>query len=80
MDEQIEQYAIVTMFGKTKRCKIQAHGDLQTSYERDDILWIERGEDWYAQSHYSEPYCVLLRADWLNGHGVDAIDNYIGDE
>lgn len=62
--------AVVTLFNKKALCWIYAYGDLQNEYSRDRILFIERGEDIYAQSHYKEPYCVLYRRDWMNGKDI----------
>ena len=60
-------YAVVSMFGQTKKCEVTAYGTPQDSYTRDQMLWVERGEDEYARPHYSPPFCVLYREDWLRG-------------
>jgi hypothetical protein len=60
-------YAIVSMFGRRKRCEVTAYGEQQTEYRPDRMLWVERGEDEYARPHYEPPFCVLYREDWLRG-------------
>jgi hypothetical protein len=60
-------YAIVSMFGRRKLCKVTACGEKQKEYSKDQILWVERGEDEYARPHYKAPFCVLYRKDWLRG-------------
>ena len=40
----------------------------------DDVLWVERGEDWYALDYYKgKKQTVLLveRSDWLRSYLAD---------
>ena len=60
-------YAIVTMFGMRKTCKVTAYGIPQAEYAKSQMLWIERGEDEYAIPGMTPPFCVLQREDWLRG-------------
>lgn len=60
-------YTIVSMFGRSKRCEVTAYGEQQKEYRKDQVLWIERGEDEYARQHFKAPFCVLYREDWLRG-------------
>ena len=63
-------YAVVNMFNKYRECIVEAYGEPQNNYEKNSVLWVERGEDMYAQPHYKEPYCILTRENWLNGTDV----------
>ena len=71
--EQVEHsaathcYAVVTMFGKRRRCKVRAYGAPQAEYPKDRMLWVERGEDEYAIPGMVRPFCVLDRTDWIRG-------------
>jgi hypothetical protein len=59
--------AIVSMFQDRLVCWVTAYGEKLEEYSKDQILWVERGEDMYAQPHYKEPYCILYRRDWMSG-------------
>ena len=68
MDEKqdwAECFALVTRFGKWRRCKVRAYGEPLEQYTPAQTLWIELGEDWYGLRHYREPFCVLTRESWL---------------
>ena len=55
------------MFGKDKLCWVCCHGDVQDRYTQDNTLWVEREEDYYAMGHYTKPFCVLRRDDFIAG-------------
>lgn len=61
-------YATVSMFGKNKLCAVTAYGVPQDRYTKDQMIWVERGEDEYAIMSYTPPFCVLYREDWLRGN------------
>jgi hypothetical protein len=63
-------YAIVSMLGKRRKCKVTAYGKQKEEYDQPNILWVERGEDEYGIPPWNPPFCVLYREDWLRG--VDA--------
>jgi hypothetical protein len=60
-------YAVVTMFGQRRRCKVRAYGVPQAEYPKDRMLWVERAEDEYAIPRMVRPFCVLDRSDWIRG-------------
>ena len=62
-----DHVAEVTMFGKTRRCKVEAYGDPLDKYEPEDTYWIEREEDRYGLRHHFNSHCVLTRDNWLMG-------------
>lgn len=70
MNSKIVQ-AEVTMFDRWRTCKVEAFGEPQKRYAKHQTLWIERGEDMYAASHYKFPFCILQRNDWLRGTDVE---------
>jgi len=60
------------MFGKTKMCHgviMQDNKEVGGS-EYDEMLWVERGEDWYALMSpglRGKRILVVERQDWLRG-------------
>ena len=59
--------AVVEMFDKKKLCFVEHFGFPMKEYPKSKTLWVERGEDLYAQAHYKQPYCILTREEWLRG-------------
>ena len=59
-----QHVAEVTMFGKTRLCRVQAWGEPHASYPPERTLWVERAEDYYAMPHYKPPFCVLTKEAW----------------
>ena len=68
-------YALVTMFGKWRKCEVKPYGTPLERYEKDQTLWVESGDDLYAMSHYREPFCVLTRESWLQSGRDEIIDD-----
>ena len=72
---ELDCYALVTMFGKWRRCQVTAYGEPQERYSSEQTLWVERGEDEYAIPHYSPPFCVLTREAWLQAGRNEVAEN-----
>lgn len=69
-EEQRMKKAPFTMFGKTLDVKLITYTDGKVDAEPKedwvDTLWVERGEDYYALSHYrGKTVRVVQRSDWL---------------
>lgn len=69
-----KKYYPVTMFGKTRMClgyiihNTDSSSPPQVDDEYDKMLWIERGEDWYAlmsRSMRDKRVLIIQREDWL---------------
>lgn len=68
MTKQTKIPVLVKMFGDTLTVPCTIYGEKLDLYEKDSILWIERGEEWYALDHYirkNKPFCILQREDFL---------------
>mgnify|MGYP000608996374 CR=1 FL=1 len=62
--------AVVTMFGKRKKCGVTRYGTPKEEYLKSEMLWVERGEDEYGIPNMKPPFCVLRREDWMSGEEV----------
>lgn len=58
-----------TEFGKTKHLPVKVYVDAKfedNEPQWDEVLWIERGEDWYAfGSMKGKRVRVVTREDWV---------------
>ena len=68
-----QDYAYVNLFGKTRYCKVtktdlaKDNSKIDT-FTKENIYYIERGEDWYGWHHYKNKCAVALtRENWING-------------
>lgn len=62
-----------TAFKKTKLVplKVWQAGKFIDSTDYDEVLWIERGEDWYALSSLSSKRVLVVQRDeWLRAEEV----------
>lgn len=64
----------VVMFNETREVpkRIVEHGPAKKPDEPyDEVLWIERGEDWYALSNMKGRIQIVERAVWLSSPIVE---------
>jgi hypothetical protein len=59
--------SVVEMFGQKRLCFVEHFGFPMKEYPKSKTLWVERAEDYYGQSSYRQPYCILTREEWLAG-------------
>ena len=56
-----------TAFGKTKQVEAKFH-NMEPSHEYDAVLWVERGEDYYALMSpqlKDKRVAIVTRDNWL---------------
>lgn len=61
-----------TMFGKTKVIEPKFHG-MKDGEVPDKILWVERGEDYYAlmsKKYKNKKVVIVTREAWLRGKEI----------
>lgn len=64
---------IYKAFGKTKKVKIEKH-NMKNEEEYEEILWVERGEDYYALMSpqlKNKKVAIVTRDNWLKGEIID---------
>ena len=62
-----------TAFGKTKLVTIEKH-NLKEGEIPDKILWVERGEDYYAlmsREYKDKKVAIVTRNNWLMAEEID---------
>ena len=63
---------IVTLFNTTKEVEVVLH-NMEESDTYDEILWVERVEDWYALLSYQlkdKKVAVITKSNWMKGDEV----------
>ena len=61
-------------FGKTKLVRVSAYNNA-TPEDYDEVLWIERGEDYYALMSSQlkhKKVLIVKREDWLHAPECDS--------
>lgn len=64
---------IYTIFGKTKKVKIEKH-NIENSNEYDEVLWVERSEDYYAllgSKFKNKRVAIVTRENWMKGLDIN---------
>ena len=62
----------LTQFGKTKIVNASPH-NMKEDETPDEILWVERNEDYYAlmaKSYENKKVAIVERKDWLMAEEV----------
>lgn len=62
-------------FGKTKLVEVSSHNNA-TLEDYDEVLWIERGEDYYAlmsSQFKNKKVLIVKREDWLRAPFADCV-------
>lgn len=75
MSKKKSQQIKYTKFGKTRLVEATVYNDPPEGYtfSDDEILWVERDEDYYGVNFYIENYkycAVVTRENWLVGEEI----------
>jgi hypothetical protein len=57
-----------TAFGKTRKVEVELH-NMGEGEQPEAILWVERGEDYYAllnPTYKGKKVAIVTRSNWLN--------------
>lgn len=59
-----------TFFGKTKLVRATPH-NMEENEDHDCVLWVERGEDYYALSSMkNKKVAIVSRHDWIKSKEI----------
>ena len=62
-----------TFFNKTKLVRAEPY-NMAEDEEPDEVLWVERGEDYYALSsdkYNGKRVAIVKREDWLRARSIE---------